>query len=80
MLVKSDECSFIICCFEHFHSLLPLTKHAILYDVCNVKLQIYAKGLAFNQGGGGGESTSKYLFSISYNKLNSRNRVFIPHF
>ena len=25
-----------------------------LYDVCNVKLQLYAKGLVWSRGGGGG--------------------------
>ena len=32
----------------------PVTKHAILYDACNVKLQLYAKGLAWSMEGGGG--------------------------
>ena len=53
-----------------------------LYDVCNVKLQLYAKGLVWSRGGGGGEegeSTSVKLFSIFY-MLNSKNRVFNPYF
>ena len=28
----------------------PLTKQNILYDVCNVKLQLYAKGSAWHEG------------------------------
>ena len=51
-----------------------------LYDVLNVKPQLYAKGLVWSRGGGGGgESTSVKLFSISY-VLNSKNSVFDPYF
>ena len=54
-----------------------------LYDVCNVKLKLYAKGLVWSRGGGGGgggggEHFSK-TFSIFY-MLNSKNRVFNPYF
>ena len=52
-----------------------LTNHAFLHDVCNVKLQLYAKGLVWSHGG---KQFSK-TFSISY-MLNSRNRVFNPYF
>ena len=50
-----------------------------VYDVCNVKLQLYAKGLAWSRGGGGGGKHLKKTFSISY-MLNSRNRVFNRYF
>ena len=46
-----------------------------LYDVCNVKLQLYAKGLVWSRGG---KHFSK-TFSIFY-MLNSKNRVFQPIF
>ena len=46
-----------------------------LYDVRNVKLQLYAKGLVRSRGLG--EHFSK-TFSIIY-VLNSKNRVFNPH-
>ena len=46
-----------------------------LYDVCNVKLQLYAKGLVWSRGG---KHFSK-TFSIFY-MLNSKNRVFYPYF
>ena len=49
-----------------------------LYDVLNVKLQQYAKGLVWLRGGGGGEHFSK-TFSIFY-MLNGKNRVFNPYF
>ena len=43
----------------------PVTNHAVLYDVCNVKLQLYAKGLIWSRGGGGGGTSVKlFLFSI----------------
>ena len=46
-----------------------------LYDVCNVKLQLYAKGLVWSQGG----KHFRKTFSIFY-MLNSKNRVFNPYF
>ena len=46
-----------------------------LYDVWNVKLQQYAKGLVWSRGG---KHFSK-TFSIFY-MLNSKNRVFNPYF
>ena len=46
-----------------------------LYDVCNVKQQLYAKGLVWSQGG---KHFSK-TFSIFY-MLNSKKRVFYPYF
>ena len=46
-----------------------------LYDVCNVKLQLYAKGLVWSRGG---KHFSK-TFSNFY-MLNSKNRVFNPYF
>ena len=51
-----------------------------LYDVLNVKPQLYAKGLVRSRGGGGGggKHFSK-TFSISY-MLNSKNSVFDPYF
>ena len=51
-----------------------MTNHAILYGVCNVKLQLYAKGFAWSRWGGG---HFKRL-SISYT-LNSKNRVLNPY-
>ena len=50
-----------------------------LYDVCNVKLQLYAKGLVWSRGGGGGGKHFSKTFSIFY-MLNSKNRVFNPYF
>ena len=50
-----------------------------LYDVWNVKLRLYAQGIVWSRGGGGGGSTSVKLFSISY-MLNSKNSVFNPNF
>ena len=47
-----------------------------LYDVLNVKPQLYAKGLVWSRGGG--KHFSK-TFSISY-VLNSKNSVFDPYF
>ena len=52
-----------------------MTNHAILYDVLNVKPQLYAKGLVWSRGG---KHFSK-TFSISY-MLNSKNSVFDPYF
>ena len=49
-----------------------------LYDVLNVKPQLYAKGLVWSRVGGGGKHFSK-TFSISY-MLNSKNSVFDPYF
>ena len=46
-----------------------------LYDVLNVKPQLYAKGLVWSRGG---KHFSK-TFSISY-MLNSKNSVFDPYF
>ena len=46
-----------------------------LYDVWNVKLQLYAKGLVWSRGG---KHLSK-TFSIFY-MLNSKNGVFNPYF
>ena len=46
-----------------------------LYDVLNVKPQLYAKGLVWSRGG---KHFSK-TFSISY-MLNSKNSVFNPYF
>ena len=46
-----------------------------LYDVWNVKLQLYAKGLVWSRGG---KHFSK-TFSIFY-MLNGKNRVFNPYF
>ena len=46
-----------------------------LYDVLNIKPQLYAKGLVWSRGG---KHFSK-TFSISY-MLNSKNRVFNPYF
>ena len=57
-----------------FSAFPPLTNHAILYDVCNVKLQLCAKGFVWLQGG---KHFSK-LFCISY-MLSSNNRVFNPY-
>ena len=48
-----------------------------LYDVWNVKLQLYAKGLVWSRGGGG-EHLNK-TFSIFY-MLNSKKRSFQPIF
>ena len=48
---------------------------AFVYDVLNVKPQLYAKGLVWSRGG---KHFSK-TFSISY-MLNSKNRVFNPYF
>ena len=48
-----------------------------LYDVLNVKPQLYVKGLVWSRGGGG-KHFSK-TFSISY-MLNSKNSVFDPDF
>ena len=47
-----------------------------LYDVWNVKPQLFAKGLVWSRGGG---STSVKLFSIFY-VLNSKNGVLNPYF
>ena len=47
--------------FKHL-DILP--KHVILNDVCNVKLQLYAKGLASARG----ENTSKPFFYFPYVK------------
>ena len=41
-----------------------MTNHAVLYDVCNVKQQLYAKGLVWSQGGGGSTSVKLFLFFI----------------
>ena len=48
-----------------------------VYDVCNIKLQLYAKGLAWSIGGGGALKT-RFLFPTYM--LNSKNRVFNPYF
>ena len=59
----------------------PVTNSVLLYDVLNVKPQLYVKGLVWSRGGGGGgggEHFSK-TFSISY-MLNSKNSVFDPYF
>ena len=48
-----------------------------LYDVLNVKPQLYARGLVWSRGGGG-KHFSK-TFSISY-ILNSKNSVSDPYF
>ena len=53
-----------------------MTNHAILYDVLNVKLQLYAKALV--RSWGGGKHFSK-TFSIFY-VLNNKNRVFNSYF
>ena len=45
-----------------------------LYDVCNVKLQLCAKGFSRSRGGG---THLKKTFSISI-KVNCRNYVFTP--
>ena len=47
------------------------------YDVWNVKLQLYAKGLVWSWGRGRKHFSKK--FSIFY-MLNSKNRVFNPNF
>ena len=47
----------------------------LLYDVLNVKPQLYAKGLVWSQGG---KHFSK-TFSISY-MMNSKISVFDPYF
>ena len=52
----------MINCFEHFDNLLSLTNPAIFHDVCNVKLQVYAKGLAWSGGVG---QPLKPLFLVS---------------
>ena len=48
------------------------------YDVSNVKPQLYAKGLVWSRGGGGGGKHFSKTFSISY-MLNSKNSVFDPY-
>ena len=50
-----------------------------LYDVLNVKPQLYVKGLVWSRGGGGGGKHFSKTFSISY-MLNSKNSVFDPYF
>ena len=42
-----------------------MAKHAILYDACNVKLQMYEKVLAWSQRGGG-EKHLKNFFKFLY--------------
>ena len=49
-----------------------------LYNVRNVKIKLYAKGLDRARGGGGGRKHFRKTFSIFY-MLNSRNRVFNPY-
>ena len=50
-----------------------------LYEVLNVKSQLYVKGLIWSRGGGGGGKHFRKTFSISY-MLNSKNSVFYPYF
>ena len=55
----------IIKCFWAFSQRSPVTNHAVLYDVWNVKLQLYAKGLVWSRGGGS-TSVKLFLFSICW--------------
>ena len=57
----------MINCSRHFSAFPPLTNHAILYDVLNVKLQLCVNRFVWLHG----ESTSVF-FSFSF-MLNSNN-------
>ena len=62
----------MINCFEPFDSLPPQRPIiSFLYVICNIKLQLYAKELAWSRGVG---KHFKKTFSFSY-MFNSKNRV-----